>query len=137
MKSRPSDSDESIRLLGRRARRSTGGNSRLNGDRMEHNFGVLVGDRTAFPWRIPGYSMTHFLSVMTKTYRRLVQLLRRVDRHCAFVTSASRLGEDLAGGVKILVTGGVAQQVKRSIGCACIRWAEAGGRPFGLIRASH
>jgi adenylate cyclase len=55
----------------------------------------------------------------------------------ACVNVASRVGEDLAGKGEILVTGGVAQQVKRRFRCAYNRSAEIGGRPFELYRVSY
>ena len=55
----------------------------------------------------------------------------------ACVNVASKLGEDLAGKGEILVTGGVAQQVKPRFRCAYDRTAEIGGRPFELYRVSY
>jgi adenylate cyclase len=55
----------------------------------------------------------------------------------ACVNVASKLGEDLAGKGEILVTGGVARQVKSRFRCAYNRTAEIGGRPFELYRVSY
>jgi class 3 adenylate cyclase len=55
----------------------------------------------------------------------------------ACVNVASKVGEDLAGKGEILVTGGVAAQVKRRFRCAYNRSAEIGGRPFELYRVSY
>ena len=55
----------------------------------------------------------------------------------ACVNVASKLGEDLAGKGEILVTGGVARQVKSRFRCAYNRSAEIGGRPFELYRVSY
>jgi class 3 adenylate cyclase len=55
----------------------------------------------------------------------------------ACVNVASKLGEDLAGKGEILVTGGVARQVKARFRCAYDRTAEIGGRPFELYRVSY
>jgi len=55
----------------------------------------------------------------------------------ACVNVASKLGEDLAGKGEILVTGGVAEQVKPRFRCAYNRTAEIGGRPFELYRVSY
>jgi class 3 adenylate cyclase len=55
----------------------------------------------------------------------------------ACVNVASKLGEDLAGKGEILVTGGVARQVKPKFRCAYDRTAEIGGRPFELYRVSY
>lgn len=53
------------------------------------------------------------------------------------VNVASKLGEDLAGKGEILVTGGVAEQVRRGFRCAYDRTAEIGGRSFELYRVSY
>ena len=55
----------------------------------------------------------------------------------ACVNVASKLGEDLAGKGKILVTGSVASRVKRRFRCAYDRTAEIGGRPFELYRVRY
>lgn len=55
----------------------------------------------------------------------------------ACVNVASKLGEDLAGKGEILVTGGVALQVKPRFRCAYHRSAEIGGRPFELYKVSY
>ena len=55
----------------------------------------------------------------------------------ACVNVASKLGEDLAGKGEILVTGGVAEQVKARFRCAYDRTAEIGGRPFELYRVPY
>lgn len=55
----------------------------------------------------------------------------------ACVNVASKLGEDLAGKGEILVTGGVARQVKPRFRCSYHRSAEIGGRPFELYRVSY
>jgi class 3 adenylate cyclase len=55
----------------------------------------------------------------------------------ACVNVASKLGEDLADKGEILVTGGVAQQVKPRFRCSYARTAEIGGRPFELYRVSY
>jgi class 3 adenylate cyclase len=55
----------------------------------------------------------------------------------ACVNVASKMGEDLAGKGEILVTGGVARQVKPRFRCAYDRTAEIGGRPFELYRVSY
>lgn len=55
----------------------------------------------------------------------------------ACVNVASKLGEDLAGKGEILVTGGVALQVKGRFRCSYDRTAEIGGRPFELYRVGY
>jgi adenylate cyclase len=55
----------------------------------------------------------------------------------ACVNVASKLGEDLAGKGEILVTGGVARQVKNRFRCSYDRTAEIGGRPFELYRVTY
>jgi adenylate cyclase len=55
----------------------------------------------------------------------------------ACVNVASKLGEELAGKGEILVTGGVAEQVKARFRCAYDRTAEIGGRPFELYRVPY
>lgn len=55
----------------------------------------------------------------------------------ACVNVASKLGEDLAGKGEILVTGGVADQVKTRFRCAYNRTAQIGGRPFELYRVTY
>jgi adenylate cyclase len=55
----------------------------------------------------------------------------------ACVNVAAKLGEDLAGKGEILVTGGVAEQVRRRFRCAYNRTAEIGGRPFELYRVTY
>jgi class 3 adenylate cyclase len=64
-------------------------------------------------------------------------LVLKDDLYGASVNVASKLGEDLAEKGEILVTGGVAQQVKRRFRCAYTRSAEIGGRPFELFRVSY
>jgi adenylate cyclase len=53
------------------------------------------------------------------------------------VNVASKLGEDLAGKGEILVTGGVAERVKRKFRCAYNRTTLIGGRSFELYRVSY
>ena len=55
----------------------------------------------------------------------------------ACVNIASKLGEDLAGKGEILVTGGIAEQVKRRFRCAYNRTTNIGGRSFELYRVSY
>jgi len=55
----------------------------------------------------------------------------------ACVNVASKLGEDLAGKGEILVTGGIAQQVKRRFRCSYSRTTNIGGRSFELYRVSY
>lgn len=64
-------------------------------------------------------------------------LVLKDNAYGACVNVASKLGEDLAGKGEILVTGGVARQVKRRFRCAYHRTAEIGGRPFELYRVSY
>lgn len=55
----------------------------------------------------------------------------------ACVNVASKLGEDLAGKGEILVTGGIAERVKRRFRCAYNRTTQIGGRTFELYRVSY
>ncbi len=55
----------------------------------------------------------------------------------ACVNVASKLGEDLAGKGEILLTGGVAQQVKPQFRCAYSRTTLIGGKSFELYRVSY
>jgi class 3 adenylate cyclase len=55
----------------------------------------------------------------------------------ACVNVASKLGEDLAGKGEILVTGSVAERVKRQFRCAYNRTTQIGGRAFELYRVSY
>ena len=55
----------------------------------------------------------------------------------ACVNIASKLGEDLAGKGEILVTGGVADQVKRRFRCSYNRTSMIGGKSFELYRVSY
>lgn len=64
-------------------------------------------------------------------------LVLKDNMYGACVNVASKVGEDLAGKGEILVTGGVAQQVKRRFRFAYSRSAEIGGRPFELYRVSY
>ncbi|HVE39372.1 MAG TPA: adenylate/guanylate cyclase domain-containing protein [Planctomycetota bacterium] len=64
-------------------------------------------------------------------------LVLKDNAYGACVNVASKLGEDLAGKGEILVTGGVAQLVKRRFRCAYHRSAEIGGRPFELFRVRY
>jgi adenylate cyclase len=64
-------------------------------------------------------------------------LVLKDNAYGACVNVASKLGEDLAGKGQILVTGGVARQVKRHFRCTYDRSAEIGGRPFELYRVSY
>ena len=59
------------------------------------------------------------------------------DLYGACVNVASKLGEDFAEKGEVLVTGGVAQQVKPRIRCAYARSAEVGGRPLELYRVAY
>jgi class 3 adenylate cyclase len=64
-------------------------------------------------------------------------LLLKDGVYGACVNVASKLGEDLADKGEILVTGGIARQVKRRFRCSYARSAEIGGRPFELYRVSY
>jgi adenylate cyclase len=55
----------------------------------------------------------------------------------ACVNVASKLGEDLAGKGEILVTGGVAGQVKGRFRCSYNRTSQIGGRSFELYRVLY
>jgi len=55
----------------------------------------------------------------------------------ACVNVASKLGEDLAGKGEILVTGGVAGQVRPRFRCSYNRTTHIGGRSFELYRVAY
>ena len=55
----------------------------------------------------------------------------------ACVNVASKVGEDLAGKGQILVTSGVARQVRPTFRAAYDRSVEIGGRPFELFRIPY
>jgi len=64
-------------------------------------------------------------------------LILKDNAYGACVNVASKLGEYLAGKGEILLTGGVAQLVKRRFRCTYHRSAEIGGRPFELYRVRY
>lgn len=77
MKPRPLKSREFFKLLGSRTRRNADRIDRLIRDRAERDVAVFVSDSSGFTRKTHEYGIAQFLSVMTRTYRKLFPLFKK------------------------------------------------------------